>query len=139
MHPDITAYLHAWKSGDISPSPANRLIGSHLSDFGDGWAEVRLDITENVLNSFGTIQGGILCSLGDAAMGTAVVTTLDQGETFHTVNLTSMFCRPASKGQLRAEARVVHRSRSVASVECDIFGGDKVVSRLSCTCVIKKK
>ncbi len=137
MNTEMANYLEAWRAGDISPSPAAAFIGSELVAFGDGFSEVQLEISGEHRNSFGTIQGGILCALADVAMGTAVATTLETGEQFSTTNLNSMFCRPATSGRLHAAARVLHRGRSTALSECEITCGETLVARMTCTCMIK--
>ena len=42
----------------------------------------------------GTLHGGILCDVADAAMGMAFVTTLSPDESFTTMSLTINFFRP---------------------------------------------
>lgn len=138
MNPEIREYLETWRKGEIIPSPAAAFLGSQLVNFSDGFAEVTLRIDPDHLNSFGTIQGGLLCALADVAMGTAVATTLNPGEQFSTSNLDSMFCRPATSGILHASARVIFRGRSATHAECGIMSGDRLVARFSSTCMIRK-
>jgi uncharacterized protein (TIGR00369 family) len=52
----------------------------------------------------GTVHGGILCDLAEAAMGFAYVSTLEDGETFTTLELKINFLRrladsPVGHGQ----------------------------------------
>ena len=60
-------------------------------------------------NPMGTIHGGILCDLADAAMGMAYFSTLEPGESFTTLELKINFLRPFWTGRLVARARVVSR------------------------------
>jgi uncharacterized protein (TIGR00369 family) len=69
----------------------------------------------------GTLHGGILCNVADAAMGTAYRSTLAAGETFTTIELKINFLRPVWKAKLRAEERMVHAGRTLGLVECNIF------------------
>jgi uncharacterized protein (TIGR00369 family) len=50
----------------------------------------------------GTLHGGVLCDLADAAMGIAYLSTLAEGETFTTIELTINFLRPVWNAKLRA-------------------------------------
>jgi uncharacterized protein (TIGR00369 family) len=57
----------------------------------------------------GTLHGGILCDIADAAMGIAFATTLSPDESFTTVELKINFFRPVWKAELKAVATLVQR------------------------------
>jgi uncharacterized protein (TIGR00369 family) len=85
----------------------------------------------------GTLHGGVLCDLSDAAMGMAFVSTLAPDETFTTMALNITFFRPVWQTHLRAEARVVNRGKNVGYVECDVTDEDgKRIAKATCTCVV---
>jgi uncharacterized protein (TIGR00369 family) len=85
----------------------------------------------------GTLHGGVLCDLSDAAMGMAFVTTLAPDESFTTMELSINFFRPVWQALLRAEAHVVNRSKNVGYVECDVTDHDgKRVAKARSTCVV---
>jgi uncharacterized protein (TIGR00369 family) len=84
----------------------------------------------------GTVHGGILCDLADAAMGVAFVTSLGEGESFTTLELKISFLRPVRTGVLRATGRIVSRGRTIGLVECDVIDDQgRLVARASCTCM----
>jgi uncharacterized protein (TIGR00369 family) len=68
----------------------------------------------------GTLYGGILCDIADAAMGMAFASTIASEESFTTVELKINFFRPVWRARLTAEGRVVQRSRTIGYVECGI-------------------
>jgi uncharacterized protein (TIGR00369 family) len=88
----------------------------------------------------GTIHGGVLCDLGDAALSTAYMSTVNPDESFTTVDLTVNYLRPVWRGRLEAIGRVVHKGRTIGLAECDITTeqGD-LVARLSGTCMTLQK
>jgi uncharacterized protein (TIGR00369 family) len=61
----------------------------------------------------GTLHGGVLCDIADAAMGIAYRTTLAPGETF-TTKLHINFLRPVWNAKLYAEARMFGQARWLA-------------------------
>lgn len=138
MNKEIEGFLAAWRDGETSLSPAAALIGTQLINFGNGSADVVLPLSEPHLNSSGTVQGGILCSLADVAMGTAVFTKIEKGDRFTTTNLNAMFYQPATSGKLLAAARVVHPGRTLMHTECDITADCRMVAKMSATFAIKK-
>jgi uncharacterized protein (TIGR00369 family) len=85
----------------------------------------------------GTLHGGILCDIADAAMGIAFASTLAADESFTTVELKINFFRPVWRAQLRAEGAVVQRGRTVGYVECTISDEEKrVVAKAASTCMV---
>jgi uncharacterized protein (TIGR00369 family) len=84
----------------------------------------------------GTLRGGALCDLADAAMGIAYRGILTEGETFTTIELKINFLRPVWDAKLRAQATVVHAGKVVGLIECDILDErDRLVARASSTCM----
>src|SRR5260370_18060417 len=71
-------------------------------------------------NPMGTLHGGILCDIADAAMGMAFASTLGPEESFTTVELKINFFRPVWQAQLRAEGMVVRQGGTIGYVECTI-------------------
>jgi uncharacterized protein (TIGR00369 family) len=85
----------------------------------------------------GTVHGGILCDIADAAMGIAFATTLAPGESFTTVELKINFLRPVRQAQLRATGRVFQRGRTIGYVECEISDEHgKLVAKSNSTCLV---
>ena len=97
--------------------------------------ELNTDL-ERHANPMGTVHGGILCDLADAAMGFAYASTLEQNETFTTLELKINFLRPVWQARLTATGNVVQRGRTVGLVECEIVDAqDRLVARASSTCM----
>ena len=117
--------------------PIAELIGFIVEEIGAGRAVGSLQSGLQHANPMGTLHGGVLCDLSDAAMGMAFVTTLAPDESFTTATLSINFFRPVWQTRLRAEARVVNRGKNVGYVECDVTGEDgKTVAKASSTCFV---
>jgi uncharacterized protein (TIGR00369 family) len=87
--------------------------------------------------SMGTVHGGILCDVPDAAMGIAFVTTLQPDESFTTMSLTINFFRPVWEARLRFAAHVVNRSKNTGYVECDVTDPEgKLIAKAMSTCTV---
>jgi uncharacterized protein (TIGR00369 family) len=123
-------------SNRVQP-PVAELIGFELFESGNGRAVVLLDSSEKHFNPMGTIHGGILCDIADAAMGIAFASTLAAGESFTTVELKINFLRPVRIARLRAEGRVIQRGRTVGYVECEITDENKkLIAKSNSTCLV---
>jgi uncharacterized protein (TIGR00369 family) len=117
--------------------PIAQLIGFRLVDVDAGTSEFELDVDlTRHANPMGTVHGGVLCDLADAAMGFAYASTLGRDESFTTLELKINFLRPVWQTRLRATGRVVQRGRTVGMVECDIVDAqDRLLARASSTCM----
>jgi uncharacterized protein (TIGR00369 family) len=117
--------------------PVAVLIGMRIVSFGVGEAVIEMRADRRHHNPMGTVHGGILCDLADAAMGYAFASTLESGESFTTLELKINFLRPVFDETLTAKAKVAHRGKTVGLVECDVNSEDgKLVARASSTCSV---
>jgi uncharacterized protein (TIGR00369 family) len=122
--------------GEMAPARVATLIGFRLVSAQPGEAVVELEANERHANPMGTLHGGILCDIADAAMGVAYACTLEDGETFTTLEMKINFLKPIWKARLRAAARVVKQGRTIGLVECDVTDDKQsLVARASSTCM----
>jgi uncharacterized protein (TIGR00369 family) len=123
--------------GEAPQPAAAMLIGMALTRFGEGEAVVELSVHEGQLNPMGTVQGGILAAVADAAMGWAFMTTLGEGESYTTLEMKANFLKPVRKGTLSARARVKKAGRTAGLVECDVVDeAESLVVYAVSTCLI---
>jgi uncharacterized protein (TIGR00369 family) len=122
------------KANDV---PVARLIGFEAKDIADGRATVVLSAGPQHANPMGTLHGGILCDIADAAMGMAFASTLAPNESFTTVELKINFFRPVWQAQLKAEGAVLQRSRRIGYVECTITDEqNRLIAKAASTCMV---
>jgi uncharacterized protein (TIGR00369 family) len=122
------------KANDV---PVGRLIGFEAKDIADGRATVVLAAGPQHANPMGTLHGGILCDIADAAMGMAFASTLAPEESFTTVELKINFFRPVWEASLKAEGKVVRRGRSLGYLECEISDErGKPIAKAASTCLV---
>jgi uncharacterized protein (TIGR00369 family) len=116
--------------------PVARLIGFEAKEIADGHAVVTLAAGPRHANPMGTLHGGILCDIADAAMGMAFASTLAPGESFTTIELKINFFRPVWEARLRAEGKVVRRGSTIGYTECEITDeGGRLVAKAASTCM----
>src|SRR5258708_12208623 len=80
------------KTNDV---PVARLIGFEAKEIAEGRATVTLSAGPQHANPMGTLHGGILFAIADAAMGLAFPRTLPPQEPFTTLALHINFFLPA--------------------------------------------
>jgi uncharacterized protein (TIGR00369 family) len=114
-----------------------RLIGFEAKEIASGRATVTLAAGPQHANPMGTLHGGILCDIADAAMGMAFASTLAPEESFTTVELKINFFRPVWQARLTAEGTVVQRGRTTGYVECAITDEEnRLVAKAASTCMV---
>jgi uncharacterized protein (TIGR00369 family) len=118
--PTILEHMQRMLTGDVPAPPVARLVGFTMDSVEPGHTVFRLEADERHANPMGTLHGGILCDLVDAAMGTAWGSTLGEGETYTTVELKINFMRPVWRATLTAEGRVIGGGRTVGLTECRV-------------------
>jgi uncharacterized protein (TIGR00369 family) len=118
------------------PPPVAELIGLEAMRLEDGEAVMELEADERHSNPMGTIHGGILCDLADAAMGMAYFSQLEPGESFTTLELKINYLRPFWTGKLVAHGRVVSRGKTVGMTECDVVDDQgRLIAKATSTCL----
>ena len=134
----LTAAAHRLvESVQTYGAPCAKLVGFEIVEIDGGRAVGHLQTGPQHANPMGTVHGGILCDLADAAMGMAFASTLKQDETFTTLELKINFLRPVWVSQLRAEAHVTNRGKTVGLVECSIRDEHRrLVAKAVSTCLI---
>ena len=99
-------------------------LGFELWRFGDGQAELQVDLNEGHLNSWEVAHGGVLMTLLDVAMAMAARSTNqhapDGGPGVATIEMKTSFMRPA-EGRLRAEGLLLDKTTTLAFTEGRVF------------------
>lgn len=90
----------------------------------DGGAEVRLQITEETLNSRGIVHGGVILSLVDQAIGAAASFALGRGRRAVTAELKVNFLAPTTEGSLTAKGRLLREGKRLIVGEAEVMDQD---------------
>ena len=134
--PKALDFIRMVQRGEAAPPPIADLIGFTLTEVDPGRAVVSFDAGPRHANPMGTLHGGVLCDIADAAMGMAYAASLDEGETFTTLELKINFLKPVWSGKLTATGHVVKSGRTVGLVDCDVHDEKQaLVARASSTCM----
>ena len=134
--PRLIERIQAMIRDEAPHPPVAELIGFRVVGVEEGRAVFEMETDRRHANPMGTLHGGILCDIADAAMGVAYATTLDEGESFTTLELKINFLKPVWDATLRAEASVVKRGKTVGMVQCDVADETgSLVARASSTCM----
>jgi molybdopterin converting factor subunit 1 len=93
------------------------LLGMRPLHTEPGHMRWEFNVTDELLNPAGMVQGGFVTAMLDEAMGPAALAQLGPGHLIPTLELKVSFIRPALPGRFVSDGRVVHLGRSVAFLE----------------------
>ena len=107
------------RDGRLPPPPFAKLIGFMVTTVEPGRVVVELEPREDLENTIGLIHGATAAALLDTAMGCAVSTRLEAGQSSVTLDLKLAFLRPLSvrSGPISAEGKVIKLGRQTSYAE----------------------
>ncbi len=113
-HPDDRTHMRY-------PTAISELLAFEIAEIGPGTASVVVDVdAARHGNQQGTVHGGFLVELADAAIGTAHSTLIKRDESFTSIDLRAVFLRPVWRETLVARAAPTHSGRTITHYHCDI-------------------
>jgi uncharacterized protein (TIGR00369 family) len=114
--------LEMMKRGEVPTTPITRWMSFSLETVERGHVVYAMLPHEDLYNMIGSVHGGIITTLMDNALGSAVQSVLPAGRVATTMDLQTRFHRPvtAATGKVFADARVVHAGRRTATSEAHL-------------------
>lgn len=131
--------MQALLEGRLPPPPIAQTLHFSLVKVGRGSAVFQGRPDFSAYNPLGTVHGGWFATLLDSAVGCAVHTSLPAGKGYTTLELKLNIVRALSVRVplVRAEGRVVHVGKQVATAEGRIVGHDgKLYAHATTTCLV---
>ncbi len=127
-----------WR-GEKPASQLGQWLGMEIVHFEQGSAFFMMIVSERHWSMLGIVQGGVLTTVAEAAMGVALSTILKDNESFALADLQVHFLRPIKIGRIDAKARLVERSRALALTECELLNeSKKLIAKISARWVITR-
>jgi len=102
-------------------------LGARAEVADDGSALLAFTARDEHLNQAGTLHGGVLATLVDTAMGTAVRSAVGDDDVPATSQLTVTYLRPGKPGELTVTARVRTRGEHLTVCEADVEQDEKAL------------
>ena len=136
---DGLGFLRAIIDGTLPNPPISEVLGFHLIEVENGRAVFEGLPEYRYYNPIGTVHAGFAATLLDSALGCAIFSTLIKGDAWTTLELKLNLVRPLTKdtGPVRAEGRIIHRGRTVATSEGDLKDrAGKLYAHATTTCMI---
>lgn len=136
---DGLTFLRGMMSGQYPAPPIAQTLGFSLTAVDEGRAVFSGEPQLRHYNPIGSVHGGFAMTLLDSALACAIHTTLAKGESYTTLEIKVNLVRPLTQetGPVRAEGRLIHRGRTLATSEGDIKdAAGKLYAHATTTCMI---
>lgn len=106
----------------LAAQPFSALLGTEVDRFGPDGVSLRLEVTDELRQQHGYVHGGVISYLVDNAIAFAAGAVL--GADVVSAGFSIEFVRPATGGELRADAVAVHVGSSGAVVRCEVLDAE---------------
>ena len=107
----------------LAAQPFSVLVGTIMTSYGDGAVELRMPITERVLQHHGFVHGGVVGYLADNALTFAA--GLAMGGGVLTAEMKINYLRPAEGTGLIARGSTLRAGRVQAVSRCEVYAVDE--------------
>ena len=131
--------MQAMMAGGFPPPAMGRLMGFALTEVRAGEAIFACTPTRAHYNPIGAVHGGLAGVLLDSAMGCAVHSAMQKGQSYTTLEYKVNLVRGMTDktGPLRIEGKVVHLGRRIATADGRIIDASgKLYAHGTTTCMI---
>jgi uncharacterized protein (TIGR00369 family) len=131
--------MHAMLRGELPYPPIAKTLSFQLLEVDEGRALFQGTPGPAHLNPMGGIHGGWYATLLDSALGCAVHTMMPAGRGYTTAELGVNLVKAIGPKvqRVRAEGKVVHCGRQLATAEARLFGPDGTLyAHATTTCLV---
>ena len=131
--------MQAMLDGELPFAPIAKTLDFSLIRVGAGVALFQGKPGPAHFNPMGSVHGGWFATMLDSALGCAVHTLMPAGRGYTTAELSVNYVRGLSPkvGRVRAEGKVIHCGKQLATAEARLFGPDGTLfAHATTTCLV---
>jgi uncharacterized protein (TIGR00369 family) len=131
--------MQAMLDGELPFAPIAKTLDFSLIRVGPGIALFQGRPGPAHFNPMGSVHGGWFATMLDSALGCAVHTLMPAGRGYTTAELSVNYVRSLSPkvGRVRAEGKVLHCGKQLATAEARLFGPDGTLfAHATTTCLV---
>ncbi len=109
----------------VQQSGYYQLLGMEILETRPGYAKLRVQFTEALLNAGGVAHGGVMASLADSCVACALFGMVEDFSqvAFSTIEMKLNYLRGFKEGEMIAEGRIIQKGATIAVGEMDVHDG----------------
>jgi uncharacterized protein (TIGR00369 family) len=132
MRDQIEAILR----GEAPPPPVAELLGIRLLSVGDGECVFEMEAQPEHANPMGTVQGGVICALADAAIGAGLRVAARRRRDLHDTRAEDELPATGDRRHARRHREGGARGRTIGLTTCDVVDGQgRKIAHATSTCM----
>src|SRR3954449_4128469 len=132
--------MGAGRRGLIPHSPMSYLTELEMTEGSRGHSSFSMPASPWFANTSGLIPAGMLATIGDAALGSVVHSSVEAGQGMTTAELSMSFLRPVVPREgstVTGSGQLIHRGRSMGISEAFLFDDqDQLISHGTTRCTV---
>jgi uncharacterized protein (TIGR00369 family) len=131
--------LRLMRKGELPPPPIMQTLGIRLVEVDFGRAVFAAQAAEYMYNPIGSVHGGVLATLLDAAAGCAVHTMIPAGGRYTSLDLSVKFLSSMTvdSGEVRCVGTVTHFGKRTSLAEARMTDeNDRLLATATSSCLI---
>ncbi len=120
-------------------SPYYRLLGMEIMEIKEGESKIQMPFKQDLTHPYRIMHGGAIASLADSSVAMALISVVEPGDRFTTIEFKINFFAPVNKGKLEAHGKIVHKGSKTAVGEVEVKNEEgKLIAKLIATYNIKR-
>ena len=120
-------------------TPFWTLIDMDLVDVKKGWAKVKLPYSKKLNHAYGAAHGAAVFAPADSAVAMAIQGVVAKDEVFTTVEMKINYIRPFVKGDIIAEAKIIHQGGNLVLGDVEVRSDDgRLIAKALTTYMVMK-
>lgn len=123
----------------LEKGPIWEFLRSRIIEAENGESIVEMPINDEIKQMYGTVHGGMIGTLIDMAMASAVTSLMSNEENAVTVDLSVHYLSGAKEGTLIGKGRVIKKGRKMAFLEADVWNENRLVAKGTASFMIVQK
>jgi acyl-CoA thioesterase len=117
-------------------NPFADLVGLQVVLSEHGRSQCTLVVSDTLLNPYKVLHGGVLYTLADVCMASALYAVMDENEMCATIEIKISYFAPVREGAVVCDAIVTHKTKRFAFLEAELKNDNRVVAKTTGTFAI---
>jgi len=109
--------------------PFGDLVGLTFTKWEEGYSRCVMEVEDRLLNPHRTLHGGATYTMSDSGMGATLYSVLDEDELCATIEIKIVYFKAVGSGTLTCDTKLIHRGKTIATLESEIRNGQDLVAK----------
>jgi acyl-CoA thioesterase len=110
-----------------------------IMEIKEGESKIQMPFKQGLTHPYRIVHGGAIASLADSGVAMALISLVEPKDRIATIEFKINFFAPVSKGNLEAQAKIIHKGSKTAVGEVEVKNEEgKLVAKVIATYSIRR-